>query len=363
MDFLDRIGQLNIPTGLQGSQGPAGTNGAGWNSGSGAPSGAPPTDIKFYLNTTTGEVSEWNGSNWVQIIPTIFGTNGNVWFDGAGAPGVISGAVANDYYLDTVTGDIYQYNGVTWGSPILTIKGTNGAAGVNGTGLLGSAVTSASQTFSNTGTYDPLDTFLNPFEVTFDGDDAFPTTGSVVRSTMFIKARFTNAGIASQLLNSAEVYYVPRIVNVTTATNTDLLPMAVDTNPAISSTRIMYQPSAVSTHSTHGSFVDTSQEYAWARAEVPRTGTSGTFPFVHTKIVTTLVRVSSTAVRPMVEYTTTSRFGTYTGVYDTGTTITLGFSSSDQIRIGFIGSIFVPSTQSADVNLQRVYHIVEKSIL
>jgi hypothetical protein len=362
MDFLDRIGQLNIPNGLAGPQGPAGTNGAGWTFGSTNPTTAPPASILFYLQTTSGQIFEWNGTAWVSIITTIKGTNGNVWFSGAVPPVTVPGAVANDFYLDTLTGIIYKLVGVNWTSQ-LTIKGTNGAPGVNGTGLLGSAVTSASQTFSNTGTYDPLDTFLNPFEITFDGDDAFPTIGSVVRSTMFIKARFTLTGLATNLLESAELTYVPRIVNVTSATNTDLLPMAVDTNPAISSTRIMYQPSAVATHSTHGNIVNTGEEYAWARAEVPKSGASGSFPFVYTKVVTTLVRVSSTAVRPMVEYTTTSRFGTYTGVYDTGATITLGFNSTDQIRIGFIGSILVPSTQSASVNLQRVYHIVEKSIL
>lgn len=358
---LERLGKLEIPNGIAGAAGPAGANGAGWASGAGDPVGAPAADIIFWLNTTSGELFKYVSGSWVSQVASIFGTDGNLWLTGAVAP--TAPTAEGNFYYNTATGDIYQYLSGSWGGVISNIKGANGTNGVNGTGLLGSAYSSASQTFSNTGTYDPLDTFLNPFEITFDGDDAFPTDGSVVRSTMFIKARFTNAGISSQLTESAEIYYVPRIVRVSPATNYDLLPAAVDTNPAISSTRIMYQPSAVSTHATHGSFANTGEEWAWARAEVPRSGTTGTFPFVHTKIVTTLIRTSSTTVRAMVDYTTTSRFGTYTGIYDPAQNITLGFTSSDQIRIGFIGSIFVPSTQSASVNVQRLFHTVEKSIL
>lgn len=35
------------------------------------------------------------------------GTNGTKWFNGTGAPGSVSGAVAGDYYLDTTSGDVY----------------------------------------------------------------------------------------------------------------------------------------------------------------------------------------------------------------------------------------------------------------
>lgn len=35
------------------------------------------------------------------------GTNGTKWFNGTGAPGSVSGAVAGDYYLDTASGDVY----------------------------------------------------------------------------------------------------------------------------------------------------------------------------------------------------------------------------------------------------------------
>jgi hypothetical protein len=133
MDFLDRIGQLNIPTGLQGSQGPAGTNGAGWTSQAGNPRTAPPADIKYYLNTTNGRIFEWDGSNWVTAVTTIFGTNGNVWFSGVVNPNTITvaGAVVNDFFLDTVLGDIYKLVGVSWVLQ-LTIKGTNGTNGTNG---------------------------------------------------------------------------------------------------------------------------------------------------------------------------------------------------------------------------------------
>jgi hypothetical protein len=132
MDFLDRIGQLNIPTGLQGTQGPAGTNGAGWTSGITDPTTAPPASIKFYLNTVSGQIFEWNGTAWVSSITTIKGTNGNVWFSGLVPPLIVPGAVANDYYLDTVLGDVYKLVGVNWVFQ-LRIKGTNGIPGINGT--------------------------------------------------------------------------------------------------------------------------------------------------------------------------------------------------------------------------------------
>lgn len=35
------------------------------------------------------------------------GANGTKWFNGTGAPGSVSGAVAGDYYLDTTSGDVY----------------------------------------------------------------------------------------------------------------------------------------------------------------------------------------------------------------------------------------------------------------
>ena len=134
MDFLDRIGQLNIPTGLQGTQGPAGSNGAGWSSGAGNPRSAPPADIKYYLNTTSGQIFEWNGSAWVSVVTTIKGTNGNVWFTGIVDPNTITvaGAVVNDFFLDTVLGNVYKLVGVNWVLQ-LTIKGTNGTNGTNGT--------------------------------------------------------------------------------------------------------------------------------------------------------------------------------------------------------------------------------------
>lgn len=357
MDFLNRIGQLNIPNGLAGPPGAAGINGAGWNSGSGAPSGAPPTDIKFYLNTTTGEVSEWNGSNWVTIIPTIFGTNGNVWFDGAGAPGVISGAVANDYYLDTVTGDIYQYNGVTWGSPILTIKGTNGAPGVNGTGLLDTTVNISAQTFTTSSSFNLNNT------VSFNGQQAFPTIGSVVKSTLFVKARYSTGTTANAPTN-AEIYYTPRLVNDTSSAFVDLNTPTIDQNNSIDF-KILYGPSAIYNNYTHGFSADPSS-FGISNSGLPFTGTSPgqlAFPYAYTKIVTTLIRISATNVVGSVEYTTTTRYGTYTAVYQpTLSTLTLGFGSGDGISIEQLGSVVVPSS-SFPIQISPIYHIAEKSIL
>jgi hypothetical protein len=367
MNFLDRIGQLNIPNGLAGPPGAAGINGAGWTSGSGDPVSAPPADIKYYLNTTTGQIFEYNSPNWDSVVATINGTNGNVWFTGSGAPTSVPGAVANDFYLDTVAGNIYQFNGVTWGSPISTIKGTNGTNGVNGTGLLGSVVTTGIQSYSASPSYQSIDTFLASFNITVNAFDAFPTIGSVVKSTMYIKARYSKSGSGTVIITppageNEEISYVPKILD-TNGTPYSLDPTTLDQSTLINS-RILWQPSVVATSPTHGEIAQTGQEFAWARINLPRTANSsvsgGRFPAVYTKITTTLIRVGTAALNAMVEYTSTSRYGTYTAVYDPETAINQNFTPSDSIAIGFGGNIKVPVDT---ITLSKMYHIVEKSIL
>lgn len=41
-------------------------------------------------------------------VGNIKGKRGTIWFNGSGAPGTITGAIAGDYYIDNDTGDIYN---------------------------------------------------------------------------------------------------------------------------------------------------------------------------------------------------------------------------------------------------------------
>lgn len=360
MDFLNRIGQLNIPNGLAGPPGAAGINGAGWNSGSGAPSGAPPTDIKFYLDITTGEVSEWNGSSWVQIIQTIFGTNGNVWFDGAGAPGVISGAVINDFYLDTTNGVIYQYDGVTWGSPILTIQGTPGTNGVNGTGLLGSAYSIASVTQTTTG-----NVVFAGFEIAVNGLQAFPTLGSVVKVTGVFKSNYSLTALGGA--TSGQIYFTPRIINQNTSAIYDILVDSIDQNTTspLNSAKQMLGVNAVNSNSTHGYSATSGSGFEYSNSGLPNVALSGggfnIFPFAHTKYVLTAIRASATSVIVSVDWTTTTRYGSYTGFYSPSFINTLDFSSSGGIAFNVQAYVDVPVNNP--IVIDPIYHIVEKSIL
>src|SRR5215468_5039020 len=38
------------------------------------------------------------------------GTRGSLWYSGSGAPGTITGEIANDLYLDTASGNVYQFS-------------------------------------------------------------------------------------------------------------------------------------------------------------------------------------------------------------------------------------------------------------
>lgn len=68
--------------GDQGPQGPAGDQGTTGNTGADGPKGD---------KGDTGDA----------------GQRGSRWFNGTGAPGVVSGSAVGDYYLDTVDGTIY----------------------------------------------------------------------------------------------------------------------------------------------------------------------------------------------------------------------------------------------------------------
>jgi hypothetical protein len=354
MDFLDRIGQLNIPNGLAGPQGPAGSNGAGWTSGSTNPTTAPPASIKFYLNTVSGQIFEWNGTAWVSSITTIKGTNGNVWFSGAVPPVTVPGAVANDYYLDTVLGDVYKLVGVSWVLQ-LRIKGQNGAPGVNGTGLLASNVSIPVSVFSaNSVSGVDLNCTLS-----FNGQQAFPTIGSVVKSTIFMSSSYSTSSVTPRA-SGGLIYMAPRVLNNTTGQFSDLLVPTRDADQNIDNKPLL-PPSVDNNNYTHGR--NSSGDYSISGTQLPEQGDpSRRFPSAHTKITTTLIRNGSSSVAASVEYTTTTRYATYTAVYPTFiSSLTLGFGSSDTITIELRGTIF--ATSSYPVVVAPAYHIIEKSIL
>jgi hypothetical protein len=355
---LDRLGKLEIPNGIAGAAGPAGANGAGWASGGGDPVGAPAADVLFWLNTASGELFKWNTSTlvWDPIVNSIFGTDGAQWLSGAGVPTIPS--TDGYFYLDTSSGDIYQYSSGSWGLPLLNIEGTPGTNGVNGTGLLDTSVNVSAQTFTTSSSFNLGNT------VTFNGQQAFPTVGSVVKSTLFVKARYSTGTTANAPTN-AEIYYTPRLVNDTSTAFADLNTPTIDQNDTTLDFKILYGPSAINNNYTHGFGADTSS-FGVSNSGLPFNGTSPgqlAFPYAYTKIVTTLIRINSTNVVGSVEYTTTTRYGTYTAVYQpTLSGLTLGFGSGDGISIELLGSVTVPSP-SYPIQITPIYHIAEKSIL
>lgn len=155
--YLDTSGNGNIyqlQSGTWVSQGtllgPTGARGTDWFEGSGAPgtvSGAAANDL--YLDTSgTGNFYKYNGSAWSLqgslLGPTgSTGSRGATWFEGSGAPGTVTGAVANDLYLDTSgTGNWYKYNGTAW-SLQGSLLGPTGATGASSTWHVGSGVPSS----------------------------------------------------------------------------------------------------------------------------------------------------------------------------------------------------------------------------
>lgn len=137
MSCGNRLGKLEIPNGLAGPPGTPGVNGAGWQSGSGVPRGTPPADILFYLNVDSGQLFKWNGTTWVSIVNSIYGTDGGQWITGTGIPTSTS-YPAGTLYLDVgvsspTKGNIYQYSGVSWGASIGNIQGEDGDDGIDGT--------------------------------------------------------------------------------------------------------------------------------------------------------------------------------------------------------------------------------------
>jgi hypothetical protein len=141
--------------GIQGVQGPTGATGQAevWFSGAGAPAGATGAVGDWYLDTTTGDVSEktgastWTvrsnikgptGSQGIQGIQGIQGVQGptgqaEAWFSSAGAPAGGTGAVG-DWHLNTTNGDVSEKTGASTWTVRGNIRGPQGIQGVPGGG-------------------------------------------------------------------------------------------------------------------------------------------------------------------------------------------------------------------------------------
>jgi hypothetical protein len=121
--------------------GPAGTNGATWREGSGAPSDSLGVDGDFYLDTATEDVylkaaGSYSVATNIKGSPGAAGsagTNGATWRDGSGAPSSGLG-VDGDFYLDNATENVYLKASGSY-SIVTNIKGATGATGPNGTGI------------------------------------------------------------------------------------------------------------------------------------------------------------------------------------------------------------------------------------
>jgi hypothetical protein len=128
-------------TSLVGPQGPQGITGVNGNTilyGVGAPSNSLGVDGNFYIDTSAHTMyGPKAGGVWPAGTSLIgpqgpIGQRGSQWYEGAGAPGTIAGALANDNFLNTTNGDVYNYSGSSWGSPVGNIRGPAGLTGPPG---------------------------------------------------------------------------------------------------------------------------------------------------------------------------------------------------------------------------------------
>jgi hypothetical protein len=117
----------------------AGDPGAVWRVGSTVPSNALGIDGDFYLRTTNGDVYE-RAAGVYSVVANIkgatgtagaAGSNGAVWRTGSGAPSDGTG-VDGDFYLRSSNGDVYLRAAGTY-TVVANIKGATGAAGADAT--------------------------------------------------------------------------------------------------------------------------------------------------------------------------------------------------------------------------------------
>ena len=134
-----------------GAQGPAGTPGEKWFTGSGAPAGGTGAVGDWYLDSVSGDFYEKTGASAWTLRGNLKGPTGATgpagptgatgpagptgatgqaegWSSGSGAPAVGLGAVG-DWYLDTASGDVYEKTGASAWTLRGNIRGPAGPAG------------------------------------------------------------------------------------------------------------------------------------------------------------------------------------------------------------------------------------------
>lgn len=123
---------------IKGPPGPAGARGSNWTTSSTAPAAPGELVGDQHLNSTTGDVFEWNGASWAAKGsiqgPTgatgAPGSPGVKWFTGTGTP-TDPGSNSGDLYLDGNLGDVFEWNGTSW-SPVGNLAGPVGPQGIQG---------------------------------------------------------------------------------------------------------------------------------------------------------------------------------------------------------------------------------------
>ena len=120
-------------------------NGKGnrWHTGTGSAAASGPTGGSvisgdIYLNTTNGDVYEYNGVTWTG---PVLNSKGNSWYSGTGSAAVSgptgASVISGDYYFNTSNGDIYQYDGATWQGPLMSTKANKWYTGTGSAGASG----------------------------------------------------------------------------------------------------------------------------------------------------------------------------------------------------------------------------------
>lgn len=126
------IGNIKGPTGATGARG------SSWTTSSSNPAAPGELVGDQHLNSTTGDVFEWNGASWAAKGsiqgPTgatgAPGSPGVKWFTGTGTP-TDPGSNSGDLYLDGDLGDVYEWSGTSW-SPVGNLAGPVGPQGIQG---------------------------------------------------------------------------------------------------------------------------------------------------------------------------------------------------------------------------------------
>lgn len=126
------IGNIKGPTGATGARG------SSWTTSSSNPAAPGELVGDQHLNSTTGDVFEWNGTSWAAKGsiqgPTgatgAPGSPGVKWFTGTGTP-TDPGSNSGDLYLDGDLGDVYEWSGTSW-SPVGNLAGPVGPQGDQG---------------------------------------------------------------------------------------------------------------------------------------------------------------------------------------------------------------------------------------